>query len=805
MDFDELVRLATGHGVYDYQRKVALCGLPELLRVPTGAGKTLAVILGWLYRRRTWPDATPRRLVYVLPMRALVEQVSEVAMQWMAEVAPEVVVNVLMGGEGVHDYDSRWVLRPEQDAVVVGTLDMILSRALNRGYGESRFIWPVAFGLLNSGSAWVFDEVQLMGPALGTSRQLEAFRRSLGTASPCSSTWMSATVDQSCLSTVDLDAVSTIIGLSEADRTGPLRTRLEARKAVHHLDLDPDPRRRARSLASQLAAAHLAGTRTIAVMNTVAAAVDLWRELDRLELGAEVVLLHSRFRPGERSIHYQRAVAAVDRDGPGRIVVATQVLEAGVDISSATLFTEAAPWPSVVQRAGRCNREGEIDGAQLLWAEPAKPAPYEASDVSAAGSALRGLEGIDVTPEDLAGQEVDLARVSHPVLRRRDLVELFDTSPDLSGNDLDIGRLLRDGEDLDVAVAWWEVSDAAPDKSNGMPARDERCPVPIGQLRELWGPRGRDVTVWRFDHLDQGWVRCRRADDIRPGAVLVMRAGDGCYDPQVGWDPASRAPVPGASRHLALAEDPARGDTATDSDPATFGKEWVELLRHLEEVAAYVGRLVGELRPEGLGPDLLEAAVMAGRLHDVGKAHDAFQAMLVSGLDHEASVARPAGGPWAKSDHGGGSYAKDRRHFRHELVSALALLGQGRPLLEGLAEPELVIYLVAAHHGRVRVGIRSLPGDGRPLEEPDRLAALGVWDHDGLGEVTVPGGVIPAQELDLTVMELGTGEGGRSSWGELALCLRDRADVGPFRLGFLEALVRVADWQVSSGKGMPDA
>lgn len=48
--------------------------LPELIDIPTGLGKTDAVILGWLWRRRLDPreevrTGTPRRLVYGLPMR----------------------------------------------------------------------------------------------------------------------------------------------------------------------------------------------------------------------------------------------------------------------------------------------------------------------------------------------------------------------------------------------------------------------------------------------------------------------------------------------------------------------------------------------------------------------------------------------------------------------------------------------------------------------------------------------------------------------------------------------------------------
>jgi hypothetical protein len=54
---------------------------------------------------------------------------------------------------------------------------MLLSRALNRGYGMSRYRWPMHFGLLNNDCLWVFDEIQLMGSGLATPAQLEAFRK----------------------------------------------------------------------------------------------------------------------------------------------------------------------------------------------------------------------------------------------------------------------------------------------------------------------------------------------------------------------------------------------------------------------------------------------------------------------------------------------------------------------------------------------------------------------------------------------------------------------------------------------------
>ena len=51
-EFDQLVVRATGMQPYPYQRRLAVDGLPEVLAVPTGAGKTMAAVLPWLFRRR---------------------------------------------------------------------------------------------------------------------------------------------------------------------------------------------------------------------------------------------------------------------------------------------------------------------------------------------------------------------------------------------------------------------------------------------------------------------------------------------------------------------------------------------------------------------------------------------------------------------------------------------------------------------------------------------------------------------------------------------------------------------------------
>ena len=166
--FADFFRAATaGPDPYPYQVRFAEAPtLPHLLRAPTGAGKTAAAVLGWLWRLQNpepFPN-TPRRLVYCLPMRVLVEQSADESRKWIdalverGALKERIPVHVLMGGSD----SGAWHLHPEKPAILIGTQDMLLSRALDRGYAATRFHWPIDFGLLNNDCLWVFDEPQLM-------------------------------------------------------------------------------------------------------------------------------------------------------------------------------------------------------------------------------------------------------------------------------------------------------------------------------------------------------------------------------------------------------------------------------------------------------------------------------------------------------------------------------------------------------------------------------------------------------------------------------------------------------------------
>lgn len=813
--FEEWFRQALGTTPYPYQTRLATGdALPEVLTVPTGAGKTAAALLAWLWRRRFHRDpeirdATPRRLVYCLPMRVLVEQTAKRARHFLTrldlqadrtegEAEAGIGVHLLMGGE----VESDWVRSPHREAVLVGTQDMLLSRALNRGYAASRFRWPMEFGLLHSDALWVFDEPQIMGPGRATSVQLEAFRRKLSSWGPTGSLWMSATLREEDLETADFDGPTEVEKLTEEDRgESSLRQRLEAAKNLYAAGLEVPTRKRElkrdyfASLADTVLEAHRDGTRTLVVLNTVGRVQGLHDELlDRgcspvpprgeIASGEEspsVLLVHSRFRGWERKALNERLEK--DEVGEaGRIVVATQVVEAGVDFSSRTLFTELAPWSSLVQRFGRCNRYGEHEEASLYWIDvPEKKAPpYEPDRLERARETVEEYSHESVSPDQL--KVVPQPR-SRPVLRRRDLLDFFDTEPDLSGNDTDPSRFIRQTDDRNVSVFWGEFERAGEAPDVGRPERHELCDAPIYQVRDLLND-GRQAWCW--DYLEEQWSRAR-GRDLRPGQVLLLRSAEGGYTPLRGWTPGSEeavTPVPGVGR----ASDPESMDEDTTSETGT----WISLVDHTDRVVEELEGLISALTSVRIPKTGRQALRSAARWHDLGKAHPVFQSALAG----EDPARRGSDTVWAKAP----KLNRYRRpYFRHELASALALAE--RPDLVEDEEDDLVAYLVAAHHGKVRLTIRALPGEEVPegdgRSDEDRFAR-GIWEEDELPSVDLGGGCrSPALKLSLACMELGAGSGGAPSWLERTLQLRDRDDLGPFRLAYLEALLRVADWRAS--------
>lgn len=683
--FEAFFQRATSNRPYAWQSLIAETGLPDVLAVPTGLGKT-EVVLAWAWRLLVDEKPEPRHLVYCLPMRSLVTQtVHRLRTYFDALKAQEpkidVAVHQLMGGS----IGDEWVGHVDKPWVLVGTQDQLLSRALNRGYSMSRFEWPVHFGLLNNDCRWLIDEVQLMGPGLWTTSQLDWMRRKrFPSLKPCPTTWMSATVGTSFLSTTDrvhddLDKPSVEQVAFERKLTTALHgdKRLtwwrEAKRPLAWWQSEAaappttgggKKRGAAQSgattavtpdvIAASVKAKHAADTLSLVICNTVDMARAVFGALGAID---HKVLLTSRFRREDRARHEQRLIDFKARTlsdaAPGLICVSTQVIEAGVDIPAHRLFTELAPWPSMLQRLGRLNRKGDDQGAEAwVWETPKEGGskkverigPYEATDIERAkklvdafaplsqGNAFsEAITGLNASKEKEVTEA--LQPKPSPLPRALDVHGLFSTERDVHGGFTDVSAFVRGTDpELDVTVFWRDWSGDNPPRGEDLdgpplePAK-EGCPVSFVRVQKMIDSS--KAKAWLWDDEADRWERLNHWD-IRPGMLVMLKREVGGYDATEGWT---------GDKSNVLAEVPRAGRGATLRDDAwTEVGYWSKLEDHLKDARSETEGLCTALSLTG---DTRAAVVEASGLHDLGKAHPQWQAALPDrSVIHDALLAK---------------------------------------------------------------------------------------------------------------------------------------------------------------------
>lgn len=756
MDFGEFFHAATGKQPYKFQTRFAEGDLVDVVPLSTGFGKTSMAVLGWLWKLLHTDQEVGRRLVFCLPMRTLVDQTQKNVKEWLGNLVrakllqeDQVQVHVLMGGST----PKEWGEHPDKPMVLIGTQDQLLSRALNRGYGMSRYLWPVHFAWLNNDCFWVVDETQLQGSGLSTSAQLQALRESLGTFGPAHTLWMSATLPLTSLQTVDnRNKALKVFELSEPE-SAEVRHLIDATKVLSSLPVPflGDKGCDFKALAKRIVAHHRLGNLTLVVVNQVKTARLLYAEIRKLQ--PDALLIHSKFRPVDRAGIQSTAL----RENWKGILVSTQAVEAGVDLSADTLVTEVAPWSSLIQRFGRCNRNGTQEG-RVFWMPllTQTALPYEEDSIRDSIKLLEELPEVSIrTLQDLPAS----GSVRFPVIRRKDILDLFDTQASLDGFDIDISAYVRDlTEDSDVSVCWRDWVGETPNHDMGDFHPSEICSVPIGEFRGLL----KKSPAWCWDTLEGDWVL---VSDPVPGRAYLVKPSFGGYYESSGWTGNEKdqpCPVEVSER--------ARNDS-DDQDPWSTRGKYVTLKLHSKDAGDFARLLVDTLA-NVLPPELGDRVVLSAAQHDIGKAHSVFQTMLTEKLEPGDSRREVL---WAKSERKFSGKSK-RPGFRHELASALMFL-QDHP------EKDLEAYLILAHHGKARMSIRSKMTEKEP---PGGRFALGVWDTD----------VVSYDNKDYALSNLDLMGLGRRSWVNRVLGLVDQ--FGPFRLAFMESLVRVADWRASN-------
>jgi CRISPR-associated endonuclease/helicase Cas3 len=409
------------------------------------------------------------------------------------------------------------------------------------------------------------------------------------------------------------------------------------------------------ALASAIRSEHVEGTLSLAVCNSVRAAQELYRALG----SDDAILLTSRFRRGDRDRHTRRllefeelrkAAAKQSRDDTlpdsrGLICIATQVVEAGVDISARRLWMEAAPWPSALQRLGRLNRDGRANGRAkafvFVWLEEGKKGkgqssgPYEAKDVEASINLLTKLaaiyqsestlgfkaamERLAASPADKAAMDVALKPKAEVFPRAMDVHGLFSTEPDVFGGFTDVSQWIRGSDkNADVTVFWRDFDGKKGlRKTNNLsgPTFDaaEGCAVAIHRFREFLGKSR--ALVWD-EHLEE-WQSIW-SSDVCSGMVVMLPRSAGGYSEQLGW-------TGQVGDKIDTVKPPGRFSDTFDDDTASEQAGWVTLKTHLDDAKSAAKRITDALH---LDTSNRNAVVTAAEWHDIGKAHPIWQSAL---------------------------------------------------------------------------------------------------------------------------------------------------------------------------------
>jgi len=363
--------------------------VPSALDIPTGLGKT-ATMAAWLVARAHGAKL-PRRLVYVVDRRAVVDQATDVAerlREWV-QGQPEIASALGLDGRrlpistlrGQFVDNREWLEDPSAPAIVVGTVDMIGSRLLFEGYRCSRKMRPYHAALLGADALVVLDEAHL-------STAFEAMvRAAVDEESLLPQPAQRHIVPASRLMSLSATGKTTHqpLQLTDADRTHPeVKRRLNATKRVRLTDAVA-----ADALADRLASKawdlmdH--GHRVARVLvfvdsrKTAQELVDAIEKLARGDDSASKVAIETDLFVGGRRVA-EREAAAIRLGALGLIagskrpldkpvfVIATSAGEVGVDLDADHAVLDLVEWERMVQRLGRVNRRG--DGEADVWVVP---------------------------------------------------------------------------------------------------------------------------------------------------------------------------------------------------------------------------------------------------------------------------------------------------------------------------------------------------------------------------------------------------------------------------------------------------
>jgi CRISPR-associated endonuclease/helicase Cas3 len=378
---------------------------PSLVDLPTGTGKTELVIiwllaLAWYGRDQSSHKPVPRRLVWVVNRRVLVQQVFLIASDLRAKLisnesaelrtvrdhlrkvsgdAKEFLRIVELRGQIVQDRD--WAIRPAVPQLIIGTVDQIGSRLLFQGYGLGKWGRPQHAGLLGVDSWVAVDEAHLVPAFVLTLRQLRERCASAtdGLPSPFNTVfsrlpfWLTELSATPGMPHPSFEEPFQLIDAEKGDAsiTDRILAASSRRVQIHRFDKPSKGDKPKEILTKALlhAAADCSFKRVAVFVREVAVADKIATGLKQRGVsGSRICKITGRIRGYERDrlanqeafkvFLSERLDSAEGAEAERFFLIGTAAAEVGLDADADVILCDFASLPTLLQRLGRLDRRG---------------------------------------------------------------------------------------------------------------------------------------------------------------------------------------------------------------------------------------------------------------------------------------------------------------------------------------------------------------------------------------------------------------------------------------------------------------
>lgn len=326
---------------------------------PTGSGKTEAALL--------WATCVvSNKIILLMPTKVTSNSLYERMIKYFAEAdcgithsgAAMYLSTSKDDSYGPSDEEHEDVFkllnkyRTFMSPVTVATVDQLLSANFRVGHWYLKEIATL-------GASVIFDEIHSYDPyMLGLiTKSIERIMRMQGRVMVMSATMPKALREH----------FQTLLGVAEPITADELMTRSNCTWEYTDNSIE--------WYMAEIKDALAEGRKVAVVVNSIGRAQELYRmwekELADTEFADKIMCYHSAFIMLDRIAKEEKLIGAGKRDEYGRqkeisLIIATQTIEVSLDISFDYMYSELAPLDSLIQRAGRCNRKGNIEGARFI-------------------------------------------------------------------------------------------------------------------------------------------------------------------------------------------------------------------------------------------------------------------------------------------------------------------------------------------------------------------------------------------------------------------------------------------------------